>query len=449
MTGALALLLVLPLAEAAPPRGPSPIASAEALAREALAMAPQDPAGALTRARKALALTSEFVPTAFVQAGRKGEVVEDAFQSAREAYRQHRALCYEAVGTALARQGQLLAASRYLRRAMLLDPQPRRGLALARAELALGKGREALATVQRAISGLVSLTPEAAAVMDQAADVAGVPSAQAEIDRGRLKATLGDKVTLREGPVTLPPGVKLSTVPVFHLEDAPVSLIYVSEPSCRYCSADLADLRRLVPQGVRVLTVPEARDQDVALRQVLSLYRYPWPVMLGGPVAEALGLHGRQALIVARGGWTALALTAPFGPSLGAALAALQRTDVRETVPRAKWNHRPVDRSPLPAPPGLLEEGLAPGEDEPFPPAFEAAVAAYRAGRYAEARKAFDDLAAAGDGWLLPPEGRLDRALCLARMGQRDEARRILLRTGDSRFEKDVDRVLEIVAGQR
>lgn len=450
MTSALALLLVVLLPpEARAAKGPSPIAAAEGLAREAIAMAPQDPAGALARARKALALTGEFSPTAFVEAGRKGEVVEDAFQAAREAYRRHRALCYEAVGAALARQKEPLAASRYLRRAMLLDPEPRRGLALARAELALGKGRQALATVQRAISGLVSLSSEATAVIEQAADVARLPSAQAEIDRGRLAATLGDRVSLREGPVTLPPGVKLSTSPVFRLDDAPVNLIYVSEASCRHCSADLADLQRLVPRGVRVLMAPEARDQDVALRQVLSLYRYPWPVMVGGAVAESLGLRGRQALIVARGGWTAVGLTAPFGPSLATALAAVVRTDVRETVPRARWNHRPVDRSPLPAPPGLLEEGLAPGEDEPFPPAFEAAVAAYRAGRYAEARRGFDGLAAAGDGWLLPPEARLDRALCLAGMGRRDEARRILLRTGDSRFEKDVDRLLEIVARRR
>ena len=36
--------------------------------------------------------TAEFVPTDFVTAGRKGEVVEDEFQAAREAYGRHRAL---------------------------------------------------------------------------------------------------------------------------------------------------------------------------------------------------------------------------------------------------------------------------------------------------------------------------------------------------------------------
>ncbi len=81
-----------------------------------------------------------------------------------------------------------------------------------------------------------------------------------------------------------------------------------------------------------------------------------------------------------------------------------------------------------------------------MPPEFAAAVAAFRAGRASQAQKLFDALEAKGDGWLLPPEARLNRALCLSRAGQRDAARRILLRTGDSRFEDQVDRLLETVA---
>ena len=88
-----------------------------------------------------------------------------------------------------------------------------------------------------------------------------------------------------------------------------------------------------------------------------------------------------------------------------------------------------------------------PARTSPLPPEFTAAAEAYRAGRAAEARKAFDALEAKGDGWLLPPEARLNRALCLARAGERDAARRILLRTGDSRFEDAIDRLLEAVAG--
>jgi tetratricopeptide (TPR) repeat protein len=422
-------------------------AQAEKLAQDAIALAPRDAAAALQQARKALALTAEFVPTDYVNAGRKGEVVEDEFKAAREAYQRHRAGIYDAVGDALVRQGQALAASRYQRRSFLLEPTPARGLALARSLNELGRGREALATVQKAIGGLVSLTPEAVAAIERAADVAGLPSAQAEIDRGRLTANLGAAVTLREGPFELPPGVKLSNAPLFRLEDAEVTVIYAAEASCRSCSADLEELGRQVPKTVRILTLPPGDDQDAALRQVLQLYRRPWPLLLGRDLGARLELPPRCALLLARGGWTQAVLKAPFGQELGTALQALQRKDVQETAPRRSWNRRPVDRSPLPPQPGLLAEGMAPGEDAPFPPEFDAAVAAYKAGRAGEAQKLIDALEAKGDGWLLPAEARLDRALCLARAGQRDAARRILLRTGDSRFEDKVDQLLEAVAG--
>ncbi len=461
MNAALAALLALALvAQAAPsrPRGGTAAptataarggaarggtAEAERLAAEAQRAAAQDPAAALRTARRALALTAEFVPTDFVTAGRKGEVVEDEFQAARTSYRRHRAILYDAVGAALARRDPL-AASRYQRRAFLLDSTPDRGLALARSLNDLGRGREALDTVQRAISGLVSLKPEAAEVIERAADVVGLPSAQAEIDRGRLQATVKG-VELREGPLELPPGTRLSSTPVVRLDDVPLNVLYASEASCRSCSADLEELARQVPKDVRVLAVPPGDDQDQALRQVLALYKRPWPLLLGRDLEARLNLKPRSVLLVARGGWTLAVLKAPFGNEVGAALAALQRVDVKETVPRPSWNHRPVDRSPLPAPPGLLPEGVAPGEDGPAPPEFAAAVEAYRQGRAQEALAAFDALEAKGDGWLLPPEARIDRALCLAKSGQSDAARRILLRTGDSRFEGEIDALLERV----
>jgi len=447
MLPVLALLVTLTMPSAAPAEeGAAAIAEAERLAAEALMEAAQDPVAALAQARRALALTNEFNPTVYVEMGRKGEVVEDEFQAAREGYGAHRARLYEAVGALLVGQGEALAGSRYLRRAFLLDPTPSRGLALARAEIALGRGREALDSVQRAIAGLTSLSPEATRVIAQAADVARLPSAQAEIDRGRLAATLGPAVSLREGPVTFPKDARLSTAPSFRLEDAPVNLIYVAEPSCKNCSADLTALRRVVPEGVRAMALPAVDDQDAALRQVLEIYRMEWPLLLGRQLAAGLALAPRSALVVARGGWSAAVFEPPFGPVLVKGLAALQRVDVQETVPRARWNRRPVDRSPLPPPPGLLDDGLAPGEDEPFPSEFLAAVEAYRAARYAEAMKGFEGLEAKGDGWLLPPEARLNRALCLAGQGKRRDARRILLRTGDSRFEDAIDATLERVA---
>ena len=91
------------------------------------------------------------------------------------------------------------------------------------------------------------------------------------------------------------------------------------------------------------------------------------------------------------------------------------------------------------------DEAIAPGEDEPVPAEFTAAAEAFRKGQKAEALRLFDAIEAKGDGWLLPPEARLDRALCLAALGRREEARRILLRTGDSRFQDHVDRILEQV----
>jgi tetratricopeptide (TPR) repeat protein len=431
---------------------PAPRAStaqAEKLAKDALALAPRDPAAAFAQARKALALTGEFVPTEFVAAGRKGEVVEDEFKAARDAYQQHRALLFDAAGDALARQKQVLPASRYLRRAFLLEPTPDRGLALAHALNDLGHGREALATVQKAIGGLVGLTPEAAAVIARACDVAGLPSAQAEIDRGRLASVLGAKVSLREGPFELPSGVRLSTSPTFKLDDAELTVIYAAEASCRTCSSDLEEIGRVVPRTARVLALPPGDDQDAALRQVIQLYRRPWPLLLGKDLEARLQLEPRSVLLLARGGWTQAVVKAPFGQELATALSALQRKDVQETVPRPSWNRKPVDRSPLPPQPALLSENLAPGEDQPFPPEFDQAVAAYRAGRASEAQKLFDALEAKGDGWLLPGEARIDRALCLARAGQRDAARRILLRTGDSRFEDKVDQLLEAVAEKK
>jgi len=93
-------------------------------------------------------------------------------------------------------------------------------------------------------------------------------------------------------------------------------------------------------------------------------------------------------------------------------------------------------------------DDLAPGEDEPAPPDFTAAVGAYGGGRMAEALRAFEVLEAKGDGWLLSPEARLNRALCMAGLGQRDAARRILLRTGDGRFPEAIDRALEAIAAR-
>ncbi len=423
-------------------------AQAERLAEEAIRKAGAQPAQALTEARRALDLTADFEPTTYVKAGRKGEVVEDEFLAARNEYRAHRAKLYEAVGLVLAAQRQPLPAARYLGRAVLLEPSPARTMALARARLALGQGRVALEVLHRQ-TGLGGLPPEVFGLVAEAADAAGLPSAQAEIDRARVMAVSTGPAEWRDGPITLPAEARLSTSPVVRLDETPITVIYVAEATCRSCSSDLESLKRTVPPAVRVLTVSEIADQDVALRQVLQLYRYDWPVIVGRGVGASLKVPARSALVVARRGWAGAVVKAPFGPALASVLEFFSRDDVRETVPRAGWNQRGVDRRPLPAPPGMLPEGLAPGEDELAPAEFTAAVSAYREGRAPEAQRLFDALAARGDGWLLPPEARLDRALCLAKAGQGETARRLLLRIGDSRFQDVVDRTLESVGSRR
>jgi len=435
------ILAVLPLLVLA---AATPTDEAERLAAEAVRMATAQPQQALAQARKALALTAEFEPTAFVKAGRKGEVVEDAYLAAREEYRRHRSRLYRAFGEMLLQQGQAVAASRYLRRAVLLGPDLAPTLGLARALLVQGKGRAALDTLERAY-GAGSGGPELVALVGQAADVARLPSAQAEIDRARLGRLPTGAVPYRDGPLTLPPGVRLSTNPVFRLEEAPINLIYEAEVSCKSCSIDLEALKRDVPGTVRVIALPEAEDRDAALRQVLSLYRFAWPLLLGKGLPALLKLEPRSALIIARDGWAGAVLKAPFGASLAAALRVFAQNDIPETRPRAEWNRRPVERRPPTPPPGLLPEGLAPGEEEPAPAEFTGAVEAFRKGRKAEALRLFEVLEARSDGWLLPPEARLDRAQCLAGLGRREEARRMLLRTGDSRFQDAVDRTLEAV----
>jgi tetratricopeptide (TPR) repeat protein len=435
MIAALALSLLLAASA-------SPVREAERLAEAALASAERNPPAALADARRALALTAEFEPTAFVQAGRKGEVLEDAFLAARAAYRLHRARLYDAVGEALARSGQAVPAARYLRRAVALDPVPARAFRLARALLAVGRHAEALAVLQDQVR-VGEISAEARALFEQATDAARLPSAQFEIDRARLRTLNAGPPEPRDGPVALPAGARLSTGVPLTIEGAPL-VLYRAEPSCRSCSQDLQDLRRVLPAGTRIAIVPGAPADDYALRQVLQLYRIDWPLAVGRGIAEGLALEPRVALVVARGGWAAATVRSPFA-ALPAVLTILSQRDLAETVPRERWSQRPPDRSQAAPLPPLRAGGFAPGDETPAPARFEEAVAAYDAHRPADALRLVDALAAEADAWLLPPEHRLDRALCLAALGRRDEARRILLRIGDSRFQEAVDAALDRV----
>jgi tetratricopeptide (TPR) repeat protein len=433
---------LLPAVLAAAVLAAVPVQEAERLAVEAIRIAPDQPQKALEQSRRALRLTSDFDPTSFVGTGRKGELVEDAYQAARAAYRRHRAGLYEAVGEALLKGGQVVPAQRYLRRAVELDPGGQRVSRLAHALLAQGKGPEVLGLLH-ARAGLGGFGPEAMSAVEQAVDAARGPSVQVEVDRARLQGLKDGGAEFRDGPFRLPPGARLSTGGPARLDEGgAAAVIYLAAVSCRTCSGDLEALKRAAPPGTRILMVAEKPDEDRALRQVLELYRYDWPVILGQGVPAVLGVKPGQVLVVARQGWSGVALEAPYAP-LGDVLKLLGRRDVSESVPRKDWNGRPAERRlPPPAPP-VLSGGLVPGEDEPAPPEFQKAVEAYRARRFTEALRLFEELEARGDGWLLPPEARIDRALCLAGLGRREEARRLLLRTGDSRFLEAADRALE------
>jgi len=416
-----------------------PVAEAERLAAASLAMA--SPSEAVGTAEKALALTGEFDPIAFVKPGRKGEVVEDEFLAAREAYRRHRAALYEAMGEALLRSGRGAAGLRHLRRAFVLDPAGSARGRLGSALVASGRGREALDIL---VGSPVPLDTAALETAGQAADLAGVPSLQAELDRVRAGLARAEpRPEFRDGPLQFPARARLSTGEPFRPESAHLTLLYVADPACRTCSADLLDLKRLAPASARVALMAASPDQDAALRSAVTLYRYRWPYLAGAGSAADQAWPVPAVVAIARGGFAILIARPPLVSSLPPVLDLLQRRDVTESAPRAAWNRVPVARPvPLP-PPSLLRSGLAPGEDEPPPDGFVRAAAAFEAGRAGEALALFDALARTGDFWLLSPEARLDRALCLAALGRREEARRILLRIGDSRFQEAVDRALE------
>ena len=409
----------------------SAVQRAEGLAREAVTACVGGDASALARARQALDLTGEFDPTAFVKAGRKGEVVEDLYVEARKEYRAHRALVYQAMGECLTASGSKQAA-RYLERAVLLDGTPERRQALARRRLADNQAAAAL----ELLLPLAGSVPNG--LLEQAADAAGLASVQVEIDRVRLKAIAGAAAI--DGPLKVPPTSRLSTGGPLRFEADPV-VLYVGSSACATCSADLQALKREAA-GARVVLWPEDPERDQALRQVASLYRYAWPFLVGVRPSIVAGTTPPSLVVVGREGWSIARLPADRMAALGEVLALLARRDLEEARPRKSWNGRPADRSFVSAaPPPFLEEGLAPSEDVPPVGPYVAALDAFRAGRFLEALRFFE--AAAGESALLPPEARLNRAVCLARLGRKDEARRLLLKIGDSRFQEAIDRIME------
>lgn len=438
-TGGLVILLAV--------AGAGPVAEAERLVAAARKKLAASPAAALADARSALALTSEFSPVAFGPTGRRGEVGEEEFQEARQLYRRHRSGAYAVTGLALGRLGRHREAARYLRRSVDLDPAAER-VSLARELVAIDRPWEALVTLLEPVLDS-PLSAAAAVAVAEVADGLGVASVQAEIDSMRLaRADVVPRLEHRDGPFPLPGRARLSTGARFDLGvESPDTIVYVAEQACRTCTADLEVLARLAPPGRRVVMLSASED-DRTLRQTLRLYRREWPVVLGQGVAAALGVDGPCVLVVRRDGFSAGVARAPLDATLERLLALFARNDLVETRPRAGWNRQRPRRAPT-ARPAMSAGGLAPGEDDPAPADFAQAERAFEEGRFAEALGHVETLAAREDGWLLAPEARFDRALCLAGLGRLSEARGLLLRVGDSRFQEQVDRRLEELGGSR
>jgi len=424
----------------------TPAAEAERLIAEAQAALDTRPETALACGQRALEASHEFDPTEFVAGGRRGEVVDDAFLEARRAYRMHRSRVYAVVGRAFARLGKPREAVRFLQRAEDLHPGASRQ-ALVEALLASHRPAEALDGLLASLGdGRPAGTWQALA--GRVADALGLACLQAEIDRTRLtRLAARVAVGFHEGAVRVPGHVRLSTgAPLRLQEEERVTAFYLATADCTTCSADLELLARVIPDGVRPVIVPP-EDDDRVLRQALRPYRRDdWLTTVGAGIRAALGAQAPSVVVVARRGWSAGVARPPLARTLPSLLAVFAHRDVSERLPRAAWRGVSPSRSTRPRP-AFAAGGLAPGEDAPFPAEFERATEALAHGETEVALRWIDVLAARRDGWLLPPEARLDRALILLGAGRRNEARSILRGIGDSRFQERVDALLEQAGG--
>ena len=208
-------------------------------------------------------------------------------------------------------------------------------------------------------------------------------------------------------------------------------------------------LARQVPKDVRVLTAAAGgRPGPGPAPGARPSTGVPGRCCSAGTSRRGSHLEPRSLLIVARGGWTLAVLKAPFGPELGTrprGAPARGRARRRCRAPpgtAARWTARRSRRRPASCP-----RGWPRARTSPFPPEFTAAVEAYRAGprRRGAERASTRSRRGATAGCCRPRRASTGRSASRG-AGKRDAARRILLRTGDSRFEDAIDRLLETVA---
>ncbi|MCU0242155.1 MAG: hypothetical protein MUF51_07010, partial [Vicinamibacteria bacterium] len=189
-----------------------------------------------------------------------------------------------------------------------------------------------------------------------------------------------------------------------------------------------------------IMILPVSENADDTLRRIMRLYQYSWPIVTGMDARRAWGMATPALLLVARDGFVGVEMQAPLDAALGRILAMLRRDGAREQLPRPAWDGRAHEIPEWPRASRLLPEGLFTGAGDPAPDSYGRAVAAFRERRYLEAERLFDALGASGDGWLLAPEARFNRALCMRAAGHAAEARRILRSIGDAREQDAVDR---------
>lgn len=414
------------------------IERAHDLAAQADALRATDAARAVELAEQAEAASRVFDAAAFAAVGRRGEILGADVDEALTRYRAHRAVVHSAWGRALLAAGRSTEARVVAERALRLAPDASRRVDFAEALQQSGDAAAAL----RALVDSDSFDRAAIATLERIVDQLGRPSAQAEIDVGRLRRSAHrGAIRLRERPS---PALKasLSTGAPLRLDSDAPAVFYYAAGGCVSCSGDLENAGAL-PSGPPIL-VAEDEATEVVLRRVANLYRLPSPVLVGGGLRVFGRASGDRWIVVARRGLVVVGLSETS--AVRDVVATLARRDLAESLPRVAWNRRDVPgpfTDPAVAPAAAPDSGAAllvggPGVD--------GARAEFDAGRYERALERLRAGTLATDG-LLPGDRRLNEAVCLSRSGRRREARAILVGVGDTEDPKRVRRELDLAEG--
>lgn len=435
---AAALLLATQGGARAPQRRTAPavapqdaIGRATSLVAEAQRLLASDASRALSTAQSAEEASRNFDPAAFTQVGGKGEILGTDIDEAQKAYRVHRASVYSAWGQALRASNRPMEAEAVLLRAWTLEPTETRASDLAEARMSSGQPALALAGLVR----LKDQTRRSLALIERIVDELRLPSAQIEIDLGRLSSpALKPFVRRRPSPNA---GVKasLSSGAPLRFDTATPSVFYFAKNGCATCSKDLEWMSR--EKGLSFTLTADMESTETTLRRATGLYRTPWPVLVGGGTRVFGPSEKDSFIVVARGGHLALGVS--DSGALAEVMRIVSRVDVQETRPRP--GSRPTP-SAAPATADVVGEPEFSMEELPSrEPRLQAARDHFSAGRYAEALTSIRGGTLATDG-LPPSDRRLFEAICMSRLGRTKEARTLLIQIGDlatmDRVQKEI-----------